>query len=395
MKATKAILAGTIYTPTEAIENGVILIDGHRITKVGQKEEVKIPSTATVIDNQDRIVVPGFIDMHIHGAAGHDLMEGTAEAISAAGTFLARHGTTSYLATTVTATLDRTLHAARNLCDLIHASQSSHGATDKIAGAQPVGIHFEGPFLNAKKRGAHPVSQIRKPSVEIAEKILDAANDTARLFTLAPELEGALTVLEYVRGRGLKVGLGHSNATFEEAERAIAAGASHAVHVYNAMRPFAHRDSGIIGAILTDDRVTAELICDGVHVEASAVRLLVRSKGLSRIILVSDSSSGAGMPDGNYRLGNFTVHVAGGVCRTVEGNLAGSTITLDAAVRNLATFTGFTYQECLACATLNPARLLGLEKQKGVITAGADADLAILDRDYYVTQTYVRGRPVL
>jgi N-acetylglucosamine-6-phosphate deacetylase len=161
------------------------------------------------------------------------------------------------------------------------------------------------------------------------------------------------------------------------------------------MRPFAHRDSGIIGAVLTDDRVNAELICDGVHVEPTAIRLLVKTKGLERVILVSDSLSGAGMPDGNYRLGNFTVHVAGGVCRTVEGNLAGSTITLDAAVRNLANFTGLSYRECLACATLNPARALGIEKHKGVIAPGADADLAVLDQNHFVTQTYVRGRPVL
>jgi N-acetylglucosamine-6-phosphate deacetylase len=231
--------------------------------------------------------------------------------------------------------------------------------------------------------------------VEIVERILDAAGNTARIFTLAPELEGALTVLEYVRSRGLRIGIGHSNATCEEAERAIAAGATHAVHFYNAMRPFGHRDSGIIGAVLTDDRVSAELICDGVHVEPTAIRLLVKSKSVERLILVSDSSSGAGMPDGNYRLGNFTIHVAGGVCRTVEGNLAGSTITLDAAVRNLSNFTGLSYRACLPCATLNPARLLSLEKQKGVITSGADADLAILDRNFYVTQTYVRGRPVL
>jgi len=395
MKGGKAILAGLIYTPTEQIENGVILIDGHGIAKVGPKEKVKVPASATVIDNQDRIVVPGFIDLHIHGAAGHDLMEATPEAVSAVSAYLAQHGTTAYLATTVTASLERTLHAARGLGEIIGASRSSHGASDKIPGAQPLGIHFEGPFLNAKKRGAHPVSQLRKPSVEIAERILDAAGDTARIFTLAPELEGVLAVLEYVRGRGLRIGIGHSNATYEEAARAIAAGATHAVHVYNAMRGFMHRDSGIIGAVLTDDRVTAELICDGVHVEVPAIQLLVRSKGLERIVLVSDSSGGAGMPDGNYRLGNFTVHVAGGVCRTVEGNLAGSTITLDAATRNLASFTGFSYQECLACATLNPARILGMEKQKGVIAAGAEADLAILDQNYHVTQTYVRGRPVL
>lgn len=395
MKALKAILAGTIYTPTAEIENGVILIDGHRITKVGPKDQIKVPAGATVIDNRDRIVVPGFIDMHIHGAAGHDLMEGSPEAVSAVATYLARHGTTSFLATTVTASLDRTLHAAKGLGEIVRALQSSHGASEKIAGAQPVGIHFEGPFLNIKKRGAHPASQIQKPSTETLERLLEAAGNATRVLTLAPELDGALAVLEQARSRGLRIGIGHSNATYEEAERAIAAGATHAVHTFNAMRPFAHRDSGIIGAVLTDDRVSAELICDGVHVEPTAIRLLVKCKGLERIILVSDSLSGAGMPDGNYRLGNFTVHVAGGVCRTVEGNLAGSTITLDAALRNLRSFAGLSYQAVLPCATLNPARILGIEKQKGVIAPGADADLAILDRNHYVTQTYVRGRPAL
>jgi len=395
MKVTKAILAGTIYTPTEEIRNGVVLIEGHRVAKVGPRDQVKIPSGATVVDNQDRIVVPGFIDMHIHGAAGHDLMEATPEAVSAVATYLARHGTTSFLATTVTASLERTLHAAKGVGEIIRSSQSSHGVSDKIAGAQPVGIHFEGPFLNIKKRGAHPASQIQKPSSETTARMLDTAGGTARVLTLAPELDGALAVLEYARSRGLRIGIGHSNATCEEAERAIAAGATHAVHVYNAMRPFQHRDSGIIGAVLTDDRVSAELICDGVHVEPTAIRLLVKAKGVEKVILVSDSLSGAGMPDGNYRLGNFTVHVAGGVSRTVEGNLAGSTLTLDAAVRNLSTFTGLSYAACLPCATFNPARILGIEKQKGVIAPGADADLAILDQNYCVTQTYVRGRPVL
>jgi N-acetylglucosamine-6-phosphate deacetylase len=395
MRALKAILAGTIYTPTEAIQNGVVLIDGPRITKVGPKDEIKIPAGTKVIDNSDRIVAPGFIDMHIHGAAGHDLMEGTMEAVSAVGTFLARHGTTGYLATTVTASLDRTLHAGKTLGEIIRAAQTSAGTAGKIGGALPLGIHYEGPFLNVKKRGAHPASQIQKPSTDTLTKMLDAAAGAARVFTLAPEIEGALAVLEMARSAGLRIGIGHSNASFEEAERAIAAGATHAVHVYNAMRPFQHRDSGIIGAVLVDDRISAELICDGVHVEGSAIRLLVKAKGVERLILVSDSLSGAGMPDGNYRLGNFTVHVAGGVCRTVEGNLAGSTITLDAALRNLSNFTGLGYQQCLPCATLNPARLLGMDRQKGVIAAGADADLAILDQEHHVTQTYVRGRPVL
>jgi N-acetylglucosamine-6-phosphate deacetylase len=395
LKTIKAIIAGTIYTPAQEIRNGIILIEGHRISKVGTRDQVKIPAGATVIDNADRTVVPGFMDLHIHGAAGYDLMEATPEAVSAVGKHLACHGTTSYAATTVTASSERTLHAAKGLGEIIRASHGSHGASDKIVGAQPVCVHIEGPFINIKKRGAHPASQIQKPSTEVLAKFLDAAGDTARILTLAPELEGALTVLEYARSRGLKVAIGHSNATFEEAERAIAAGASHAVHFYNAMRPFGHRDSGIIGAVLTDDRVSAELICDGVHVEPTAVRLLVKSKGIERVILVSDSLSGAGMPDGNYRLGNFTVHVAGGVCRTVEGNLAGSTVTLDAALRNLSAFTGLSYQQCLPCATTNPAKILKLEKVKGLIAPHADADLAVLDKDFHVTQTYVRGQPVL
>jgi len=395
MKAVKAIIAGTIYTPAEEIHDAVILIEGHRIAKVGPRDQVKIPSGATVIENQDRIVVPGFIDVHIHGAVGYDLMEASPEAVAAVGKYLARHGTTSYAATTVAASLERTLNAAKGLGQIIRTSNSSHVVPDKITGAQPVCIHLEGPFLNVRKRGAHPASQIQKPSTDLLATFLDAAGGTARILTLAPELEGALTVLEYARNKGLKVGIGHSNATYEQAKSAIDAGATHAVHCFNAMRPFMHRDAGIIGAVLTDDRVSAELICDGIHVEPTAIRLLVRSKGVERLVLVSDSVSGAGMPDGNYRLGNFSVHVAGGVCRTVEGNLAGSTITLDAALRNLSAYTGLSYRECLACVTTNPARILGLEKQKGIIAPRADADLAVLDQGFYVTQTYVRGRPVL
>lgn len=395
MKDVKAIFAGTIYTPSEEIRDGVILVEGHRIARVGPRDQVKVPAGAAAIDYQDRTVVPGFIDIHIHGAVGHDLMEATPEAVSAIGKYLARHGTTSYAATTVAASLERTLNAAKSLGEIIKTSNVARVGSDKVTGAQPVGIHLEGPFLNVKRRGAHPASQIQKPSTQLLEKMLEAAGGTACILTLAPELEGALEVLEFARSRGLQVGIGHSNATYEEAKSAIDAGATHAVHCFNAMRPFMHRDAGIIGAVLTDDRVSAELICDGIHVEPAAIRLLVRAKGIGRVILVSDSLSGAGMPDGNYRLGNFTVHVAGGVCRTVEGNLAGSTIMLDAALRNLSAYTGLSYRECLPCVTTNPARTLGLENQKGMIAPRADADLAVLDQQFYVTQTYVRGRPVL
>jgi N-acetylglucosamine-6-phosphate deacetylase len=395
MKEIKAILADRIFTPAEDIPNGVILMDGHRILKVGPREKIEIPKSAPIIDNRDRLIVPGFVDMHIHGAGGRDLMEGTVDAVAAVAHFIARHGTTSFLATTVTARLEKTLSAAQGLARIISASQRSQGVSDMIPGAQPVGIHFEGPFISPKRSGAHPASQVRKPSIEVAERLLEAAGPAAKVMVLAPELPGALDLIKYLRGRGLRVGLGHSDATADEARRAFDAGATHAVHCYNGMRPFTHRDPGIIGAVLTDDRASAELISDGVHVDPVAIQLLVKSKGLERVILISDAVSAAGMPDGKYKLGSSAVRVAGGVCRNEEGNLAGSTVTLDAAVRHLAEFSGASYQSCVTCATLNPARLLGVEKQKGVIAAGADADLAILDKNFYVTQTYVRGRPVL
>ena len=391
MSSTVAILAGTIYTPKECIEQGVILIEGSRVTRVGRRKQIKIPPKARVFDYRERIAAPGFIDLHIHGAFGRDLMEGTEDAVAAVATHLARHGTTSFLATTVTASLERTVEAARRLSQIIRA----WGASVKIRGAEPLGIHFEGPFLNAEKRGVHPAAHIQRPSTEVLGRLLEAAGGTARVLTLAPELEGALEVLEAARSRGICVGIGHSNATCEEAERAILAGATHAIHTYNAMRPFLHRDPGIIGAVLTDDRISAELICDGVHVDPTAVRLLAKSKGAGRIILVTDGLSCTGMPDGAYPLGEFTVEVTGGVCRAPGGVLAGSTLTLDAALRNFSRFTGLAYSKCLPCATVNPAKLLGLEKKKGKIAPGADADLVVLDASHNVVETFVGGQPAI
>jgi N-acetylglucosamine-6-phosphate deacetylase len=392
--AITAILAGKILTPSDEIKNGVILVESDRITDVGKAESVKIPPGSTVFDHNDRIVTPGFIDMHIHGAAGHDFMEATPEALSTIGAFLARHGTTSYVATTVTAGIERTIEAATGLGQIINAARSPD-STLKPAVAQPLGVHFEGPFINTIRRGAHPAADILKPSIETLTRLVDATGGTTLVLALAPELENALLLLEYARERGVRVGIGHSNANFEEAEAAIAAGATHAVHLYNAMRPFSHRDPGIMGAVLTDNRVSAELICDGMHVDPAAVRLVARAKGLARVVLITDSLSAAGMPDGTYNLGQFAVNVVGGICRTAEGNLAGSSITLEKALRNLMTFTGSTFRDCLPCATSNPAKLLGFEERKGVIAPGADADLAVLDANYVVRQAYVRGQPAI
>jgi N-acetylglucosamine-6-phosphate deacetylase len=394
MGQLRALLAGTIYTPLQEISEGVVLIEGKRIVRVGPKGKVKVPRGAEVWDHRDEIIVPGFIDLHIHGAAGHEFMEGTSQAMSSVANFLARRGTTSFVATTVTASFHDTLSAVRAMAQAIRAQRSFAQRRDEPVGAEILGIHFEGPFLNRKRRGAQPANYVRLPSVSLLRRLLEAAEGNGRILTLAPELKGALPLLKYARRRGLRVSIGHSDASLEEAERAINAGATHATHTFNAMRPFTHRDPGIIGAVLTDDRVCAELICDGIHVHPGAVRLLARSKGLDSVVLVSDGGTGTGMPDGEYRISNFAVSIIDGVCRNRQGNLAGSTVTLDAELRNLMKYSGQPYARVLPCATLNPARVLGLEKHKGLIAPGTDADLVALDPEYRVVQSYVGGRPV-
>ena len=226
----------------------------------------------------------------------------------------------------------------------------------------------------------HPPEWIAAPSTALLDRFLAAARGAARILTLAPELPGAMDLIPVARRAGVVVSLGHTDASFDEAMAAIHAGARHAAHVFNAMRPFSHRETGVLGAVLTSREVTAELIADGVHVDDAAIRLLLAAKGADRMVLVSDGTAATGMPDGRYRLGTFEVTVSGGVCRNAEGKLAGSTLTLDRAVRHMAGL-GIPLAEAVRMATWNPARVLGIEGRKGTLAAGADADLVLLDAE--------------
>jgi N-acetylglucosamine-6-phosphate deacetylase len=314
-------------------------------------------------------------------------MENAAEALPAVEQFLARRGVTSYYPTTVTAPIDSTLHALERLADAIEKREP--GSAPVAARACPVGIHLEGPFLSHARRGVHPADDLLKPTLAAFERFWQAARGRIRLMTIAPELDGAIEVIAEASRRGVCVCLGHSDADLRTSERGIEAGARHATHTFNAMRPLSHRDPGILGAVLTNTRVSADIIADGVHVDPAIVRLFARAKGLEQTVLITDATAATGMPDGVYRLGSLEVEVRNGRCMS-DGRLAGSVLTMDRAVRNLAQFAGWAPEQAVAAASLNPARVAGLSN-KGTLTVGAEADFAVLNRAGEVERTFVGG----
>jgi len=386
--STTLLHAGKAITPKGEILGAGILIRDGEIEMVGPRAAMQLPSGAEEIQATEHTAIPGFVDVHIHGAGGRDVMEGDETALSTIAARLAAFGTTSLLATTVTAAVDDTCRAIEGISRYI----STQYQTDQ-ARAEILGIHFEGPFLSKDRRGVHPPEFLQQPSAELLQRFLQAASGNARILTIAPELLGAMPCIDAARSLGMVVSIGHTDATYEQARAAVAHGAHHATHVYNAMRPFSHRDPGVIGAVLTTPEVTAELIADGVHVDEIAMKVLLQAKGASGVILISDGISATGMPDGKYMLGGLEVTVTGGVCRNAEGRLAGSTLTLDRALRNIVKL-GIPLADAVKMLTLNPATLLGIEFKKGALRTGADADIVLLNDGLEIVKVWARGTPV-
>ena len=384
-----AITASTLFTPLERIEQPLLLMDEGSLVEVTSRTRRDVPQNSRLVDFADGILAPGFIDLHIHGGAGHDVMEASAGALPPVEQLLASHGVSSYFPTTVTAPLDTTLSALARLADAIETAERDPQRQNGELRARPLGIHLEGPFISHKRRGVHPPENLLMPSAAAFDRFWQAARGHIRVLTIAPELPGALEVIALAASRGVCVSLGHSNADLDQARAGFAAGARHATHTFNAMRPLDHRDPGILGEVLTDPRLSAEIIADGIHVDPVIVQLFLKAKGPEAAVLITDATAATGMPDGRYHLGSLEVEVKDGRCM-VGDSLAGSVLTMDRAVRNVMQFAQWDLQEAVRLATLNPARVAGI-KNAGAIEAGAPADLVVLSPGGEVRQTVIRG----
>ncbi|HZL27494.1 MAG TPA: N-acetylglucosamine-6-phosphate deacetylase [Acidobacteriaceae bacterium] len=384
----------------------------HLITDIGSVEFAvltitpegtigEIYSDPRALHDDQTTLTAAFLDVHTHGAMGHDVMSASSADLSDMQRFLASRGVAHYLPTTVTAPVDATLRALEALADAIEAAP-------RDGEAQPIGIHLEGPFLSHAKRGVHPPALLQPPSIELFDRFYAAARGHIRLMTIAPEpdaagpMSGPSTAVELIAhaaALGVKISLGHSNATAAETLAAIDAGATSATHTFNAMRALDHREPGILGIVLDDDRLFAELICDGVHVEPPVVRLWLRAKSETRAILVTDAMSAAGMPDGDYMLGQFSVSVANGRAQLKEDiaagkeTLAGSVLTMERAVANLQAFTHAPLGVATRLASHNPAAMLGVPEVTR-LAPGSVANLNRFDEQGRLIATYIRGREI-
>lgn len=377
-----AITAAELCSSGERLHSPLVLVEDGRIVSIASQTAQPIPSGAKHHAYPDAVLVPGLVDLHIHGSAGYDAMEASDSGLQRMAGFLSKHGVTSFLATTVTAESSVLLSAVEKIARQI-LNWSASGV------ARPIGIHLEGPCISRLRRGVHPVKDIQNPSIELFDRIHCAASGTLRLITLAPELPGAIDVIHEAVRRGVRVSIGHTDGTLEDALAAIAAGATHVTHTFNAMRPLEHRAPGVLGEALSNPKLTAEIIADGVHVDPRVVSIFLRCKGVQRAVLVTDAISATGMGDGLYKLGQFEVAVRG-LHAEADGHLAGSVLTLDQAVRNVMQFAGWALADSARLASANPAAVLG-DDTIGALRPGNRADITVLSPKGEVLQCFVSG----
>jgi N-acetylglucosamine-6-phosphate deacetylase len=379
-----------VVTEQKVIEQGVIRVSHGSIASIEEQSHVDlawISSNARLIDADGGWVLPGFIDVHVHGGNGADFMDSNPETLRTITRFHAAGGTTSMLATTMTAPqpdLDRVI------------AEVSDFMKGPMPYAELLGVHLEGPFISPKWPGAQHPANIVPPNIGWLEDWHARYPGIVRQMTLAPEREGALELIAWLRDRGIVAACGHTDATYAEIEAAVAAGLTHAVHCFNAMKPLHHREPGTVGAVLTDARIEADVIADGHHVHPAAIRLLTQVKQQRNLLLITDAMAAAGLGDGAYELGGLAVTVKAGVARLTEGdNLAGSTLTMIDALRFMVREVGVSVAEASRYASGNPAKSLGVADRVGSIAVGKQADLLLLSRDLDIQRLWIRGNEIV
>lgn len=383
------IISGlNVYTENDCLPNSSVWISQRKIREISPDLSA-IPTADLSNVSACRFqfpanyhLIPGRIDMHIHGAGGADFMDASFSAIQQIQTSLAAEGVTAVLATTISETPEKINQALKIIGNYCQTNYS---------GVEILGVHLEGPFISPKQRGAHGETTLLAPDIALFNEWQNSSSHRIKLVTLAPELPNAIDFIQYLRSQNIIAAIGHTHADFSTTEKAISAGASYATHLFNAMRAFHHRDPGCVGAILLDHRVMAELILDGHHIHPAALNIALQNKGFSNLVLVTDGMRGKCCPEGSFELGGQTVIVEQGAARLKNGVLAGSILTMSQAVKNLLLFTGCRLQDAILMTSVNPARTLNIFDRKGSIACGKDADLVVLNEYYEVVVTIAQG----
>ena len=357
-----------------------VWIEEGKITKISNERNPAIPKDYDVFDADGNFLIPGMIDVHIHGANGYDMMDGTEESILEVSRTCALTGCTSFLVTSVTSSLE----------DLMVMIENVKKVIGKEPGAKIAGIHLEGPYLNVKRKGMQNEKYLRHPNQKEMEEILKAADGLVKMVTIAPELPGGMEMVQFLNERGIIVALAHSDATYDEAKQAFAIGASHVTHCFNGMRPIHHRDPGLVVAAFEEPHVSLQAIVDHVHLHPAIVRLMHRIKGPEGVVLITDALQAMNMGDGVYEFGGHEVTVENGEARLADGTLASSTVTMIEALRKTVE-SGISLVDVACMATKTPATILGLP-QKGRLEVNADADLVLVDAEYNHVWTMVDGK---
>lgn len=383
MKHKLAITGGTIITEKQQIENGLLLCEDGKIKFIGAASQVFPEPDSTIINAAGKFVLPGFIDTHVHGSGGDDVMTDGATGIQRAAKKMLSYGTTAWLPTTIAAKHEEILFA-------IEETSKAENTTEPMANI--LGIHLEGPFLNIKFKGAQPDEGIRDPDFDQLEELLKLADGRIKIMTLAPELPGSMEMIKILKSKNIVASLGHSECDYDTALAAIDAGATYATHLFNAMSGVHHRKPGLAACCLNEKGICAEIILDGVHVNPNMARLAWRNKGREGLALITDATTAQGCGDGIYQLGKFSVKVEGAICTLMDGvTIAGSVLTMNHAVKNAVGFTGMNLMDAAYIGAMMPAKRCGVEAIKGSLAVGKDADIAVLNSDYSVAATVVNG----